>query len=178
MPQIVIGELATPGKGSSQRNMLVRLVRRFHFSSELKRMSAIVALDHETPPPLLAVAKVRTIVTQKVAHSHLLHSWIVMQGAPEMMRQFFKEIPENYDHVHQLYARRGLRVIAAGYKPLGVYSMHDSSKLTRQDIESDLTFGGFLVFSSVLKPESLVVVKHLLESAYKVRRRLAHCRLC
>jgi magnesium-transporting ATPase (P-type) len=52
------GEVAVPRKGSSQRNVRVRVVRRFHFTSELKRMSAIVALDHETPAPLLAVAKV------------------------------------------------------------------------------------------------------------------------
>lgn len=84
------------------------------------------------------------------------------------MKQFFKEVPDDYDKLHQIYARRGLRIIAAGYKPLGVMSMHDSSKLTREDIESDLTFGGFLVFSSVLKPESLVVIKHLLESSHTV----------
>jgi len=52
------GEVAVPRRGSAQRNMLVRVVRRFHFTSELKRMSAVVSLDHHTPAPLLAVSKV------------------------------------------------------------------------------------------------------------------------
>jgi cation-transporting ATPase 13A1 len=85
------------------------------------------------------------------------------------MKQFFKEVPAEYDELHQVYARRGFRIIAAGYKPLPPVNSHEVTKLLREDIESDLVFGGFVVFSSVLKPESLVVIKRLIESSHKAR---------
>jgi cation-transporting ATPase 13A1 len=84
------------------------------------------------------------------------------------MKQFFKDVPAEYDELHQVYARRGFRIIAAGYKALPALNSHEVTKLVREDIESELVFGGFVVFSSVLKPESLVVVKRLIESSHKV----------
>jgi len=84
------------------------------------------------------------------------------------MKHFFNGVPPDYDQLHQSYARRGLRIIAAGYKKMPSYSSHEAVKLTREDVESDLTFGGFLVFSCNLKPESGAVIKHLIESSHKV----------
>ncbi|KAL6068662.1 Cation-transporting ATPase [Balamuthia mandrillaris] len=124
----------------------VRIVRRFHFTSELKRMATVVSLDHESTSTLMATAK----------------------GAPETMQPFFTEVPSHYTQTYKHYSRKGFRVIAVGYKPMSYVNASKLNAIPREEIECDLTFAGFLVFKSILKKESLVTMRALIQASHMV----------
>ena len=43
---------------------------------------------------------------------------ILTKGAPEVIRRFLKEIPQNYDKCYLKYVKNGARVLALAYKNL------------------------------------------------------------
>lgn len=44
-------------------------------------------------------------------------SAVLAKGAPEVMEGMFIDAPTEYASMHRVYAKRGLRVLALGYKP-------------------------------------------------------------
>lgn len=66
------------------------------------------------------------------------------------------------------------RVLALGYKTLptssssDVLSVKDIRELHRGDVESGLTFGGFLIFWCPLKEDSVDAIRMLNESSHRV----------
>eukprot|EP01104_Vermistella_antarctica_P000712 TRINITY_DN10837_c0_g1_i1.p1 TRINITY_DN10837_c0_g1~~TRINITY_DN10837_c0_g1_i1.p1 ORF type:complete len:1312 (-),score=284.26 TRINITY_DN10837_c0_g1_i1:16-3951(-) len=139
------GDVSAKKKGNNR----VRIMQRFPFSSELKRMSTIVSLDHCTPAAYEAVCK----------------------GAPETMKQFLSHVPDHYDATYRNFSSKGMRVIAMGRKPMDFggqeISVHQAHAYTREQIECDLIFVGFLVFESPLKLRSLDTIATLQESSHK-----------
>eukprot|EP01087_Luapelamoeba_hula_P017137 TRINITY_DN5378_c0_g2_i1.p1 TRINITY_DN5378_c0_g2~~TRINITY_DN5378_c0_g2_i1.p1 ORF type:complete len:1197 (-),score=199.95 TRINITY_DN5378_c0_g2_i1:147-3737(-) len=123
----------------------LHILRRFPFVAELKRMSTVVSLDHCRETTLFVTAK----------------------GAPETMREFFATVPADYDDNFNHFSRQGMRVIALGYKYLpSSVSFAEIQSFTRSDTETDLIFGGFLVFHSVLKADSLPTIDALRRSSH------------
>jgi len=53
---------------------------------------------------------------------------VTTKGAPEVLQEMLKEVPENYVAVHTKLARQGARVLALGYRDLGSLSYKDVSK--------------------------------------------------
>ena len=53
-------------------------------------------------------------------------------------------------------------------KRLGKLSHQDIRQLSRDEIESELTFQGFIVISCPLKPDSQAVLKEIMNSSHKV----------
>ena len=45
-----------------------------------------------------------------------------VKGAPEALKSMFSTIPANYDEVYLALSRKGSRVLAVGYRNLGVLS--------------------------------------------------------
>jgi manganese-transporting P-type ATPase len=133
--------------GGKQR---VRILHRFAFTSVLKRMSCVVSLDHDGSAPLRVVVK----------------------GAAEVMEPMFRMRPSWYGSCHQLYARRGCRVLALGYRVLKLRDTPDDRRamreMRRDEMESGLTFAGFLVLRCPLKLDSVEVVRHLMDSTHTV----------
>jgi manganese-transporting P-type ATPase len=66
------------------------------------------------------------------------------------------------------FTRRGARVLALGYKRLGRLASQDIRQLTREEIESELIFQGFLIVSCPLKSDSKAVIHELMHSSHKV----------
>ncbi|KAK1760725.1 hypothetical protein QBC47DRAFT_355886 [Echria macrotheca] len=88
---------------------------------------------------------------------------IFVKGAPECMREICR--PETY-YEEQLahYTHSGYRVIGCATKHLKKLSWVKAQKMTRQDVESDLEFVGFIIFENKLKPPTAGVIQELLES--------------
>ncbi|KAK9372997.1 uncharacterized protein V1513DRAFT_419048 [Lipomyces chichibuensis] len=121
----------------------VRILRRFQFSSALKRSSSV------------ATSSGKTFVSAK--------------GAPETIRKMLKAVPKRYEETYKYFTRRGSRVLALGYKYLqDDLSIHKVNNLVREEVESDLHFAGFLVFNCPLKPDAIASVKMLNESSHRV----------
>lgn len=61
-------------------------------------------------------------------------------------------------------SRRGARVLALGHRklPTSLISPQDLRELSRDDLESDFTFAGFVIISCPLKPDSRNVPKEIL----------------
>lgn len=84
--------------------------------------------------------------------------FVAVKGAPETLRDMFASLPSYYDEVYQDFALRGSRVLAIGYKWIDSKSGAQLKQMPRDEAESSLTFAGFLVFTSAMKPDTLVAI--------------------
>ncbi|KAG4300765.1 hypothetical protein PCK1_002842, partial [Pneumocystis canis] len=124
----------------------IEISRRFQFSLALKRQSTIV-----------------TISDQKFKKT-----FIAVKGAPEALQEI-SIIPKNYENIYKYFTKKGSRVLALGYKFLkDRMSTSEINSLSRADVENDLTFAGFLVFSCSLKNDAASTIKILNESSHRV----------
>lgn len=129
-------------KKGNNKTEKIKVLRRFQFSSALKRSSSISSIN-SLPDKLFASVK----------------------GAPETIREMIDELPENYEEIYKSFTRSGSRVLALAYKYLK--SDIKVSKVQRSDIESHLTFAGFIVFHCPLKPDAIETIDMLNESSHR-----------
>lgn len=136
-------------EGKAKVKESVRILRRFQFSSSLKRMSAIAAFS-DGP-----------------GASAGFH-YIAAKGAPETIKGMLKSVPEGYDG-YKRWAREGSRVLALGFRRLPrLWTAADVKNASRETVESDLDFAGFLVFHCPLKEDSVSAIAKLNASSHRV----------
>jgi len=138
-------EVASGGKSRSRKGgtSSSTCAKTFHFESALKRMGVVADLRGE------------------MQGHHAL-----VKGAPDVMRELFAEVPEDYDEVYEYFALKGERVLALGYKPLTGTKV--TRAMTRDSVESDLVFAGFVVLTAPLKADTCSVIEQLLASSHRV----------
>ncbi|KAF9968325.1 hypothetical protein BGZ70_004966, partial [Mortierella alpina] len=115
------------------------IIRCFEFVSALRRMSVIVRRLHS---PGMEV---------------------FVKGAPEAMIDICNEnsFPLDYKERLSYYTHKGYRVIACASKALPNLTFVRSQRIKREQVESDLTFLGFIIFENKLKPTSAPVITTL-----------------
>lgn len=117
--------------------------QRHHFSSKLQRMSV--------------VCRAKT------------GEWFcLVKGSPEALKQLMTSsaIPSWYTKCYESMARRGLRVLALGYRRV---SAGDSpASQPRAWVEKDLQFGGLIAFECKIRADSAVVIQALRDSDHRV----------
>lgn len=141
------GDAIVPKKGKSPG---LKIVHRNHFASALKRMSVIAGYQ---------------VNERGFIETHYISS---VKGAPETVKSMLKEVPSHYDHVYLTLSRRGARVLALGYRNLGKLSSQEIRDLSREDIESDLTFVGFVIISCPLKTDSKKAIAEIVHASHSV----------
>uniref|UniRef100_A0A8C0GCW7 Cation-transporting ATPase n=1 Tax=Chelonoidis abingdonii TaxID=106734 RepID=A0A8C0GCW7_CHEAB len=132
-----------PGpKASSVPVEGIAILHQFPFSSALQRMS---------------------VIAQEIGGEQQ----VFMKGAPETVAKFCRPetMPPAFASELQLYAARGFRVIGLAHKIL--QAGRQAAGLTREEVESDLTFLGFLIMENRLKAETKPVLEEL--SAARIR---------
>lgn len=139
------GDAVIPKKGKLPG---MKIFHRYHFSSALKRMSVVAGY---TLPGMTDTTYIATV-----------------KGAPETLKPMFKEVPDSYDSVYLSLSRRGARVLALGWRELGRLTHQQIRDLTRDDVEKDLTFAGFVIISCPLKADSKSVIKEILNASHLV----------
>eukprot|EP01112_Ceratiomyxa_fruticulosa_P014550 TRINITY_DN4179_c0_g1_i1.p1 TRINITY_DN4179_c0_g1~~TRINITY_DN4179_c0_g1_i1.p1 ORF type:complete len:1212 (-),score=248.16 TRINITY_DN4179_c0_g1_i1:31-3666(-) len=127
----------------------VKILHRFHFSSSLQRMSTIVTIDG--------------VQIEKSSHT-----FVTAKGSPEIMKNLFAKIPDNYDNTYKYFSRRGQRVLALGYKPLRSMNQSEAKQFPRESAESSLIFAGFVLFDCPLKPDAFKALEMLRKSSHAV----------
>jgi cation-transporting ATPase 13A1 len=126
----------------------VKVLQRFHFSSALKRMSVVASW---VKPDLNQ--------TQYLA---------AVKGAPEVIKRMLKKVPTNYDRMYQDIARKGGRVIALARRPLGPMDAQQLKQVKREQVEQELDFVGFAVYSCPLKADTKKVIREIIDSSHVV----------
>ncbi|KAI4548269.1 hypothetical protein MG293_000599 [Ovis ammon polii] len=118
------------------------VLRQFPFSSSLQRMSVVAQLAGED------------------------HFHVYVKGAPEMLARFCRPetVPRNFPKELRNYTVQGFRVIALAHKVLKMEKLSEVISLTREHVESELTFLGLLVMENRLKKETQAVLKELSEA--------------
>lgn len=139
------GDAVIPKKGKAQA---IKIHHRFHFSSALKRMSVIAGYVNQGTTDTIYIAAVK--------------------GAPETLKSMYSELPACYDEVYLELSRRGARVLALGFKEIGRSTPQEIRELSRDQIEKDLRFAGFVIISCPLKTDSKNVIKEILRASHRV----------
>ncbi|XP_039706576.1 putative cation-transporting ATPase 13A5 [Pteropus medius] len=120
----------------------ITILRQFPFSSSLQRMSVVAQLAGED------------------------HFHVYMKGAPEMLAKFCRSetVPKNFPQELRNYTMQGFRVIALAHKTLKIKKLSEVESLSRETVESELTFLGLLIMENRLKKETKPVLKELSEA--------------
>lgn len=144
--ELLPGDIVAP-KGE-KRSQHLQIRRRYQFSSALKRQSSVSTLVH----PSLSAPK----------------TFVAVKGAPETLKTMYSQVPEKYVDIYRHFTSKGSRVLALGYKVLDTQlSANEINDLTRESVESDLIFAGFIVFTCPLKEDAVVALKELNESSHR-----------
>merc|ERR1711968_339698 len=96
----------------------------------------------------------------------------LVKGSPEAVGSLLADgaKPVWYTQCYESLAKRGLRVLALAYKDLKSPSnlSDPAGSYTRETVESNLLFGGFIAFECKVRADSGIVVASLTESGHKV----------
>jgi cation-transporting ATPase 13A1 len=133
----------------------VQVKRRFQFSSALKRQSSVASINAMDPK----------------TGNKMKGTFVSVKGAPETIMKMLVNVPKDYEETFKYFTRRGSRVLALAYKQLTTESELGSGKindLSREKVEADLHFAGFLVLQCPLKEDAKQAVQMLNESSHRV----------
>lgn len=133
---------------------LVKIRRRFQFSSALKRQSSVAA----------------TVTTDRSKSKSIKSTFVGVKGAPETIQTMLTKTPPNYEETFKYFTRNGGRVLALGYKYLATDSelgQNRINNLKREEVEAGLTFAGFLVLQCPLKDDAKDAIRMLNESSHR-----------
>lgn len=76
----------------------------------------------------------------------------------------FKLVPDDHDELLSYYTHKGYRVIGCATKHIPKLSWVKAQKMSREDVESDLDFVGFIIFENKLKPTTAAVLAEIREA--------------
>ncbi|KAJ1902338.1 putative cation-transporting ATPase 1 [Kickxella alabastrina] len=141
--------------GLNADTLKITVSRRFPFSSVLKRSAT-----------LSVVSGLPSGSANRGQHDY----FVAAKGAPETLRGMLRSVPTWYDETYKAFSRRGGRVLTLGCKWMprnAAFTSQELNDLSRDEIESNLEFQGFLVFSCPLKPDSADAIKMLNESSHR-----------
>jgi cation-transporting ATPase 13A1 len=135
------------------KGVALKIKHRYPFSSSLKRMSSIVECS------LLAESKSGLFIFTK--------------GAPEVLAGHLSVIPMFYHDTYLYHMAKGKRVLTLAYKLISSscslsLDLQTLRECPRSQIETGLTFAGFLVFDCDLKADSKSVIRELRSSNHRV----------
>ena len=109
------------------------------------------------------------MLTVSVPESLGGRAFTTVKGAPETIKGSLARIPDGHDESCKRLTRRDSRVLALGLKEMDAMLNDNIVHLTREQVESNLRFAGFLVFHCPLKEDAVETLKGLDDSSHRVR---------
>jgi len=128
------------------------VLRIFPFDAELRTMSTIV----------LEVERKQGLLQQNFVVKDSYRQFLLVKGAPEALKKRCtkQSLPHNFDNFLEGLTLDGYRILGCAYKELKG-SLAQNQQLSRDALEKDLTFCGFLVMGNQLKPETRAVLNEV-----------------
>ncbi|KAK3991110.1 putative type V cation-transporting ATPase [Cladorrhinum sp. PSN332] len=151
----ILSSKSSGGISTSGVSGTAQVKRRFQFSSALKRSSSVATIN----------------ATDSKTHQRLKGTFVAVKGAPETIMKMLVTVPRDYEETYKYFTRRGSRVLSLAYKQLSFedeLGMRKINDLKREEVESQLTFAGFLVLQCPLKDDAKKAVQMLNESSHRV----------
>lgn len=136
---------ADGGIVSSSRKCRLLNIRRYAFDANLKRMSCLMRYYPGN-------------------YSGVFATRVLTKGAPEVIRNLLKTVPEKYDFTFNEYAKKGYRILALAFKDDDNLNSHSR----REEVESNLTFCGFVIVETPLKKNTESYISELVNAKYEV----------
>jgi cation-transporting ATPase 13A1 len=152
-----------PSATSSVRGLRVSIKHRFPFNSTLKRMSVLTEVQ-DVSSASVAAGSSSTSSSGPKSKSAL---YIFTKGAPEVIQDRLASVPASYTKAYVYHMCRGKRVLALACRKIST-GVSDVLKESRENIERDLIFVGFLVYDCDLKIDSKSVIKELKGANHKL----------
>lgn len=132
-------------KQVTNQNTSLKQLKIYHFSSELRRMTAVCKIEREN------------------------NVYALMKGAPETIQELLLDVPDNYQETFRSYTRQGCRVLALAYREMtGVNESSFNIHTPRETVESNMIFAGFIIFSAAIKRGSEDTIAELLKTMHRV----------
>ena len=119
---------------------------RFHFSSDLQRMSTICKVTSSD-------GKCQSGV------------YGLVKGSPEAIGELLVQKPDWYDAAYKRMAEQGQRVLGLAYTRLAD-DVSNAANRPRSEIERQLIFGGFIAFKCETRKDSMLVIRSLQDSSH------------
>eukprot|EP00658_Telonema_sp_P-2_P035369 TRINITY_DN25737_c0_g1_i1.p1 TRINITY_DN25737_c0_g1~~TRINITY_DN25737_c0_g1_i1.p1 ORF type:complete len:1571 (+),score=461.62 TRINITY_DN25737_c0_g1_i1:80-4792(+) len=144
-------------KARAKRSLVssVRIVQRHHFESGLQRMSVVARVT--------AASK---------GDKEFDGFYSLVKGSPEAVGSLLADgrKPDWYDQTYNKMAHQGMRVLAMAYRKCDsqIKSANAECFKSREWVEKDLEFGGFIAFECRARVDSAMVIGSLKDSAHKV----------
>ena len=181
------GRVTRPGSNNSAAAATPRIsstvLRRYHFSASLRRMSVVLAVEgcpREDERAFLEAggnASASSSSSPSLSTSSSPALVVATKGAPEAVRPLLSRVPAGYDAAASAFAARGGRVLALAVRLLTKKEEEGGSEvkswtpsraraLPRAEAEAGLSFVGFAVLGCPLRPESAPALKELAESGH------------
>ena len=160
---------------SVQARVGLRILKRFPFSSDLKRSSTVVDVAPRFSPSLPVDSGSALRIAAACDYIGCRGLFVLTKGSPETIKELLATVPPGYDECYQAHTRLGKRVLALASKRLhaemGTADAPgaDVTKLARDAVESGLTFRGLLVLHCPNKPESQAVLEQLRTSGHELQ---------
>ncbi len=129
------GDVVTPARTPGASRPGVRILRRLHFSPELRRMATVVR--HEGGDSA---------------------AWVLCKGAPEAVMPLCTpdSLPPRCEDVYRRWAAAGMRVLALASRPLSIEQAAPPAlrAAERDHLEAGLSFVGFALFACPTREDS------------------------
>jgi cation-transporting ATPase 13A1 len=132
----------------------MQIIKRYPFSSALARMSVL--------------CKPRGSNNDKSDKTDASGAVLYCKGSPEGIKKLCcaSSLPDDYDLIKQFHMRKGRRVLAVASREFGGARGGDVARMSRDAVERDLVFEGFVVLDCPMKSDSVSVVKELVDSKH------------
>ncbi|KAL3682686.1 hypothetical protein R1sor_000708 [Riccia sorocarpa] len=127
-------------------HQVLAILRRFDFDPEIRLMSSIIL---EMPSSSTAFGEAR--------------AWVLVKGAPESLQEVCtsSSIPQDFTNQLQELTLSGYRVLACAYRLLGPINLQQVLVANRSQMETSLTFCGFVAMENKLKAETSGILLQL-----------------
>uniref|UniRef100_A0A336KNR9 CSON011784 protein n=1 Tax=Culicoides sonorensis TaxID=179676 RepID=A0A336KNR9_CULSO len=105
-----------------------------------------------------------SVITRRLCDQHFN---VYCKGSPEMISTLCRPetIPLDFHQQLDIYAQQGYRVIAVAYKPLATKVNYPKiQRISREKIECDLEFLGFVILENRLKEDTTSVINSLMKA--------------